>query len=99
MAEVEEGYVGTLARFEAADVRSAEAARAFDGGHAESVINGDGRSTVSEAVQQQGLAHFGEHVRTIVGGAAINAQSDWRTCFEQSERGGESGAQPHIGGG
>ena len=51
---------------------------------------------VQQAVHQQRLAGFGQHVRTVVRGAAIHSQSHRAAGAAQSQHGGAARSQPHV---
>ena len=50
-----------------------------------------------QAIEQQSLARLRQHVRAVIGGAAIYTQANRRPSALQRQSGGDTGTESHIG--
>ena len=86
-------------RCEAADVVPAQDRRTAQGGNLQGFPCSHRFGVAQHPLQQEGLAHFGQQVAAVVGGAAVHAQADRHSRVPHSPHRSNAAAQAHIAGG
>ena len=97
VVEVEDGEVGGLAGGDVADVVAAKDLCAATGGDLEGPADGESAGAVLDALEEHGLAGFGEEAGAVVGGGAVDTEADGDTGGEHGGERGDAGAEAHVG--